>query len=163
MSHLDSKQREPLRMIITGSAGSGKSWLLKLLQQHLPSKNQRFTATTGSAAILIDGTTIHHLLRLPTKKRSKKPLSGDALIQFQKGFNLTAPPCNTYIFIDEMSMIGKDCFYWIDQRARQATAQASLTFGGLSIILVGDFGQLPPVLDSSLFAEIPFSKRNDFN
>jgi len=124
-------------------------------------QKSRFTATTGSAAILIDGTTIHHLLRLPTKKRSKKPLSGDALIQFQKGFNLTAPPCNTYIFIDEMSMIGKDCFYWIDQRARQATAQASLTFGGLSIILVGDFGQLPPVLDSSLFAEIPFSKRND--
>ena len=50
-----------------------------------------------------------------------------------------------------MSLIGSGLFHWIDRRARQAFACADEIFGGASIILVGDFAQLPPVKDKALF------------
>ena len=56
-----------------------------------------------------------------------------------------------YIIIDEMSMLGQHTFTWIDKQLRQATAKYDKPFGGMSIILIGDFAQLPPVGDKTLF------------
>ena len=56
-----------------------------------------------------------------------------------------------YIIIDEMSMLGQRMFTWIDRRLKQATAKHDQPFGGISIILIGDFAQLPPVGDRLLF------------
>ena len=42
-------------------------------------------------------------------------------------------------------------FGWIDKRCRQATGKTDEVFGGISIILVGDPGQLPPVADKPLY------------
>ena len=44
-------------------------------------------------------------------------------------------------------------FAWVDKRLRQATGKLDCPFGGLSIILIGDFGQLPPVGDKSLYSQ----------
>ncbi|XP_057830374.2 ATP-dependent DNA helicase PIF1-like [Cryptomeria japonica] len=53
-----------------------------------------------------------------------------------------------YILIDEMSFIGQNMLENIDSRLRQEFPQnAQISFGGISIILVGDLGQLPPVND----------------
>ena len=41
---------------------------------------------------------------------------------------------------------------WIDKRLRQASGKLDLPLGGFSIILIGDFGQLPPVGDKPLYA-----------
>ena len=54
---------------------------------------------------------------------------------------------NTLIIIDEFSVIGQKMLSWIDSRCRQGKALEHLPFGGISVILVGDIAQLPPVLD----------------
>lgn len=56
------------------------------------------------------------------------------------------------VIIDESSMLGLNLFFKIDQRLREAKPQYShLPFGGLSIYLVGDWSQLPPVGDQNLY------------
>lgn len=57
--------------------------------------------------------------------------------------------------IDEMSMIGQWMLTWIDKDLRQGTGQLDTPLGGLSLILFGDFAQLPPVGDSPLFSNAP--------
>jgi ATP-dependent DNA helicase PIF1 len=58
-----------------------------------------------------------------------------------------------YILIDEMSFLGPRLFIQIDSRLREAFPDnKSSPFGGRSIILVGDLGQLPPVRDKPLYA-----------
>ena len=52
-----------------------------------------------------------------------------------------------YIVIDEMSMVGRRALGQIDYLLTHAKGDSKQTFGGLSIILVGDHGQLPPVKD----------------
>ena len=52
-------------------------------------------------------------------------------------------------------MIGQYYFYMIDARCRQAKPEnAKLPFGGISVILMGDFAQLPPIRDSPLYMEL---------
>ena len=60
-----------------------------------------------------------------------------------------------YIVIDEKSMVGHRMLGLIDMRLWQAFPKHSNEpFGGRSIILLGDFGQLPPVLDLPMYANI---------
>ena len=56
-----------------------------------------------------------------------------------------------YILIDEYSMLGQTLLGWIEKQCRQAIGQHDETFGGKSIILVGDLAQLPPVADKPLY------------
>lgn len=49
-------------------------------------------------------------------------------------------------------MLGQRMIAWVDRRLCQATGHQDKPFGGLSIILVGDLGQLPPVGDWPLYA-----------
>ena len=48
---------------------------------------------------------------------------------------------------------------WIDSRCRQATGRTDTTFGGISVILVGDIAQLPPVGDKPLYHSLPKTER----
>ncbi|XP_062709568.1 ATP-dependent DNA helicase PIF1-like isoform X2 [Aedes albopictus] len=54
------------------------------------------------------------------------------------------------VIVDEISMVGSTIFSRIDTRLRQITGRNE-SFGGLSVITVGDFLQLPPVKDSAIF------------
>ena len=51
-------------------------------------------------------------------------------------------------------MVGRRSLGSIDELLRQATGQRDSWFGGLSIILVGGHGQLPPVKDKKVYAWI---------
>ena len=58
----------------------------------------------------------------------------------------------TYFIIDEKSMVGRRMLRLIDTRLRQAFPNhKNESFGRRSIIMFGDFGQLPPVLDLSMY------------
>ena len=46
------------------------------------------------------------------------------------------------MIIDEFSVIGLTLFGWINRRCRQATGKVDIPFAGLSVILVGDIGEM---------------------
>ena len=120
----------------------------------------------------MSGTTIHSLLQIPVHPPKKNPapeLGGDQLDRLQKDFKgcrmlVIGNPnskCNCIFsantipfFPDEMSMISPLRLFQIDQRLRQATGQKDQLFGGISLIMMGDYAQLPPVCDKALYEEI---------
>ena len=50
-----------------------------------------------------------------------------------------------------MSMIGHKMLSSLDNRLRAGTGKVDIPFGGMSVILMGDFGQLPPVGDRPMY------------
>ena len=57
------------------------------------------------------------------------------------------------VIVDEMSMMERRMLRVLDERLRQAKACPDQPFGGLSMVLVGDFGQLPPIGDVEMFSK----------
>ena len=150
-SHVPAEDPEPLRMIVSGTAGTGKSFLIHCLKT-LFSDRLRVMAPTGVAAFNVGGFTMHSLLHLPTRGEFKA-LEGEQLQQLQQSFSGV-----DYLFIDEISMLGRKHFGQVDQRLRQAFPHhAGKSLGGCSCLLVGDFGQLPPVMDLPLYSAVPRS------
>ena len=93
---------------------------------------------------------MHSLLKLPIGSRGSKELSGQGLCRLQENLNDIE-----YIIIDEYSMLGQVTFGWIDKRCKQATACSDKVFGGKSLILTGDPGQLTLVADKPLYHANP--------
>ena len=153
--HFTSNSPIPLRLIITGTAGTGKSYLIQCLRLLLGA-TIKVAAPTGVASFIIDGMTLHSLLHLPTRGEFKE-LEGNRLQQLQEAMTSIK-----YIIIDEMSMVGRKVFGQIDRRLRQAFPHhAQEVFGGCSIMLFGDFGQLPPVMDLPLYTTDTRSELSD--
>ena len=46
-----------------------------------------------------------------------------------------------YLIVDKVSMLGQNMMAWVDKRLRQATTHLDKPFGGISVILIGDFAQ----------------------
>jgi hypothetical protein len=112
-------------------------------------------AYTGMAAsLLVNGKTIHGLLQIPIPKESKRrrekprvlqPLPENKLVPLQEQFR----KCMV-LLIDETSMLDPILLYHLHTRCCQIK-DSSKPFGGMAILLVGVFFQLPPVLATSLF------------
>jgi ATP-dependent DNA helicase PIF1 len=83
LNHASKKGKEPLLLIVTGEAGTGKSYLINAVQNYLKDKCA-VTATTGKAAYNINGITIHSLLKLPVPASSHKDLSWQSLVILQE-------------------------------------------------------------------------------
>lgn len=132
-------------VLISGSAGTGKSFLTRHIITQLRlakgAKNIGVVASTGIAASNIDGTTIHawagiglgdgEITSLVKKVRSNKP----ACMRWKS---------TRALIIDEISMVDGDLFTKLNQIA-QSIRSNSKPFGGIQLILVGDFYQLPPI------------------
>ena len=103
-------------------------------------------AYTAKAAFLIRGQTLHKLFHLPIKnnRRPFLPLNGESLKDLQNIFQNV-----TTVIINEFPMVSQTMLGWIDCRLRQAKG-ISAPFGGVSVLLVGDPAQLPPVGGCSL-------------
>ena len=91
--------------------------------------------------------TVHSALKLPVRNSNNNDLQGSTLHKLQQEFKDLQ-----YLVIDEMSMIGHRMLAWIDKRLRQATGLLNEPMGGVSVILFGDFAQLPPVGDKPLYS-----------
>ena len=129
----------------TGRAGSGKSKLIRAITKMLRSKGKEVavTAPTGIAASLIGGRTVHSFASLD-------PMCVEqSMCSILKGvvespWRLKAY-CETDVWIlDEASMIDPKTFTVLDQVFR-AARQDSRPFGGVQMVISGDFFQLPPV------------------
>jgi len=139
---------------VDGVAGSGKTFaLLKTcariqeLANAAGKQNPVFRAApTGIAAYNIVGKTLHSLLRLPVKGK-KSDLSVATLQSLQALFQ----DCQ-FLIIDEKSMIDLRTLSLIDDRLRAILpARSYEPFGGINVLLCGDFFQLPPVGGQPLF------------
>ena len=142
----------PLYMIIRGTTGTGKSYLINCIRSALNGSTQQETnqlltlAPTGVSAFNIHASTIHSAQCIPIKEM--QPLQGQALTTFQEDLKTIR-----YILIDEMSFIGLKLLLKIDSRLRQAFSyKSNLCFGGVSIVLVRDLAQLPPVMDRPIYS-----------
>ncbi|XP_011867235.1 PREDICTED: ATP-dependent DNA helicase pfh1-like, partial [Vollenhovia emeryi] len=149
----------PIRLYISGSAGVGKSTVLKAIYQVLlnffddtPGEKKNslkilLCAPSGKASFLIGGTTLHNAFALPiTQYGGQMPeLSADVANTIRENlFELKL------IIIDEISMVGSTMFSRVDTRLRQIMGN-NRSFGGVSVIVVGDLYQLPPVMDNSIY------------
>ena len=153
MDHYRTRSDEQLLLQVDGGGGTGKSYLINLLSAHLQAAaGARGTSTpiwraapNGVAGNQISGTTLHSLLRLPIDNSFKELAPVDKRHLQQKLKNIK------YLVIDEKSMLGLRQL-WIDTRLREALPDRNDEFfGGLNILYVGDFFQLPIVLQKPLF------------
>ena len=126
---------EPVCMIVCGTAGTGKTYLINALRQVL--RDQCIvTATTGIAAFSINGQTLHSAAQLPI--HDYRELQGDSLQRLQLRLE-----GKRFLIVDEMSMIGHKMLSWLDNMLRAGTGKEDVPFGGMYVVLMGDFGQLP--------------------
>ena len=125
-------------IIITGGGGVGKSYMIKKLNEKYKIIN---TASTGTAAININGETIHHLLRL---FQSEQMLLEYIYIDNKKIYYLSDIKLRQYEFIciDEISMIDGATFDNIINRIKFVNKYRKTD---IKLIIVGDCMQLPPV------------------
>lgn len=127
-------------IFITGGAGTGKSYILNQLRYYYKNKLQ-VTSTTGISALNVSGQTIHSWAGIGIADKSidivvagikKKPT-------LLKQILLTE-----ILAIDEISMLDNDTMDYLND-VLKAVRKDSRPFGGIQILLFGDFFQLPPV------------------
>lgn len=130
-------------VFLTGEPGSGKTYAVNSYVQYLREREIQpsVTASTGIAATHISGMTIHSWSGIGIKRF----LSGydlDRITQNKRVFNRVRGA--GVLIIDEISMLSKDTFAMVDMVCRKIRNDAR-PFGGLQIVAVGDFFQLPPI------------------
>ncbi|SMQ52673.1 unnamed protein product [Zymoseptoria tritici ST99CH_1A5] len=172
-SALSEEQRRLVNLILdgrnifyTGSAGTGKSTVLREFVSALELQGKQVVkvAPTGVAALNIHGQTYYRFAgwNKNSRKRSVSQLKREACNQYQRWERLNEVDV---LVIDEISMLDAHQMDRLDSICRaarkpaerhetwrhyygdQATSphDSQLPFGGIQIIVTGDFCQLPPV------------------
>ncbi|XP_043504558.1 ATP-dependent DNA helicase pfh1-like [Polistes fuscatus] len=144
--------RDPFQIFFTGPAGCGKTFVIKILMEiyNRYTDNDGYCnsyiacASTGKAAVAIDGTTIHTALKISLSKLLL--LSIEIVHQYRALFKYVK-----VLIIDEISMISAERLAQIYSRLKQITGNFNTNFGGLDIILIRDLRQLPPVRATPIY------------
>ena len=142
-----------LLLLVHGGPGTGKSHFARTVARCLQPGLVTFAATTGvAAAALPCGRTIHSLLNISTMGRAGTALrqSARAAVEQRLGLGSNTGVSTRILFIDEMSMMGAALLNRIDVRLREIY-NTHVPFGGIALVLMGDFYQLPPVGSKPLF------------
>ncbi|KAI6779024.1 ATP-dependent DNA helicase-like protein [Emericellopsis cladophorae] len=163
---LSKEQRNVLDMVVnkgqsvffTGAAGTGKSVLMRAIIEELKKKYAKdtervaVTASTGLAACNIGGITLHSFSGIglgkeePTqliKKIRRNPKAKNRWLKVK---------C---LIIDEISMVDGELFDKLSQIGRTIRNNGR-PWGGIQLIITGDFFQLPPVPDGENKRDIKF-------
>lgn len=148
MIDLSSEQQKALELLqsgenvfLTGGAGSGKSFVVRHFMKDLSAKEFPILASTGAAAVLIGGRTFHSFFGLGIMDGGPKA----TLDRASRDGKVMRRIANVEgVIIDEVSMIPAAALEVAEELARIAR-DSSLPWGGMRIIVVGDFAQLPPV------------------
>jgi len=152
--HLSATQADALHDIckkhvsgfLTGPGGTGKSFLIQEITQTLEKQGRRYalTATTGIAAVLIGGITVHSQFRIfpddlnpGGEEKNLQRIKNNRFLKSDLGKIQT-------LIIDEVSMLDVVLFERV-HKILCMVHNCGAPFGGIQIILVGDFFQLPPV------------------
>lgn len=133
-----------------GGGGCGKSYNIKQLNQQLLNKKIALTALTGVASYNLGGQTLHSWAGVGIADKPAEELA--QIINFKQYANTAYSRwVSTHILIiDEISMFGK-LFFEKLSRVGSIIRKDERPFGGIQLILAGDFLQLPPVNDDWCF------------
>ncbi len=127
-------------VFLTGSPGTGKSFLIRHFLRTQVEKIP-VLASTGAAAILVGGRTFHSFFGLGLMQGGPELVFEKAM----KNSRLKSRIRKTQtLIIDEVSMISSEVLDCAERIAR-SVKESSETWGGIRVICVGDFAQLPPV------------------
>jgi ATP-dependent DNA helicase PIF1 len=131
-------------VFLTGEPGSGKSYAAARYVSYLRRENVpvSITASTGIAAAQLGGTTVHAWSGIGTRQH----LSRADLDYIARNRRVTDRIKKARaLIIDEVSMLSGQTLSAVNQVC-QFVRKCAGPFGGLQVVLVGDFFQLPPVI-----------------
>src|SRR3989338_6247168 len=137
---LDVLERQG-NVFLTGAAGTGKSFLLQRYLAGKSSDSFPIVASTGAAAVLVGGRTFHSFFGLGIMEGGLEATVARALRSGKLINRLNRASC---VIIDEVSMLSGMMLQAAETIACRIRGSAE-PWGGLRIIAVGDFAQLPPV------------------
>jgi ATP-dependent DNA helicase PIF1 len=143
-------------VVISGAAGTGKSYAVANIVKSLKSAAIPFgvTASTGTAAYIINGRTLHSYLGIGL---GKAPV-GELVSKAKSAIRLKLRLLHVLI-IDEISMIDAALFEKVSLYM-QTIRKCDAPFGGVQMILVGDFAQIPPVNGQYCFKSPEWTRAN---
>lgn len=137
-----------LNVFYTGSAGTGKSVVLREIVGQLKSRYGEsavaVTASTGLAAVNVGGSTVNRFSGIGIGKGAAEKLA--AQVKRNKASAERWKRAKILI-VDEVSMIDGRFLDKMDYVARRVRNVLDRPFGGIQLVLTGDFFQLPPVPD----------------
>lgn len=144
----------PPIILTTGRPGTGKTTVIKSIANSLGRdeimgiKNIISTCFMGVAAVAIKGSTFNSLFAVGEMPKDSaadiKPLSPQKVSELRERLGLHNNNRCLFLIIDEISMITPTMLAIIDSRLRQAT-WVDQPFGGVPLLLFGDFSQIAPV------------------
>lgn len=145
--------RSGKNLFITGGGGVGKTTLTRTIiaEYEADAKRVAKLASTGMAATLIGGQTLHSFLDLGIAK-DREDLKARGKFEIKKAIKKRISAMDL-IVIDEISMVSDTLFDMVALRLQQAE------FGGV-VLVVGDFLQLPPVVRSSEVLRYAFDAKS---
>ncbi len=129
-------------MLLTGPAGTGKSTLLNFIREDARG-GLAICASTGIAALGVGGTTLHSWAGLGLGDKKASAIAGMLEQRRSKAWENICMASR--LAIDEISMIDGRLLTLTDQVFRRVRRN-SAPFGGIQMLLIGDFLQLPPVV-----------------
>ncbi|OGG61260.1 hypothetical protein A3C87_01535 [Candidatus Kaiserbacteria bacterium RIFCSPHIGHO2_02_FULL_49_34] len=130
-------------VFLTGEPGAGKTYTLNRYLAHLDAcgVSVAITASTGIAATHVSGMTIHAWSGIGARD-SLSEQDIDLILQKEK-YVKRMRKANVLV-IDEISMLAAGAFNAVETLCRRARGIGE-PFGGMQVIVVGDFFQLPPI------------------
>lgn len=147
-------------LFLTGKAGTGKTTFLRYIRDH-SFKKLAIVAPTGVAAINAGGVTMHSFFQLPfgafIPSLQSGGWNGNQNINnphtLLKNLRLSNDKRELMrelelLIIDEVSMLRADLLDEIDLILRHVRRKATIPFGGVQILYIGDLFQLPPVVNN---------------
>lgn len=129
---------------LTGEPGSGKTHTVNAYIAWLRSHGiePSITASTGIAATHVGGMTVHAWSGIGIAD-ALTPFLLDGILS--KEHVVRRIQKSSVLIIDEISMLSANTLAMVDRVAREARHEPDRAFGGMQVVLVGDFFQLPPV------------------
>ena len=151
--------------VIIGGAGSGKTYLSKLVAEYFKTVfgcvAVQELAMINNVAKLISGRTFHSFLMIP--EIELKLLKAESIFNSYSTEKLKKLKLLKVILIDEVSLLDDVFLVFLDRLFKLIKTNPLQPFGGITIILSGDFGQMPPIdANKFFFQSESFTKGNFF-